>query len=236
MDKTLFLAGASGAIGQRLAPMLIAAGWHVVGTTRSTARAEQLGRLGVDPVIVDVFDAAALNAAVAEAAPEIVIHQLTDLPPALDQRLLADAIPRNARLRDVGTRNLVDAAIQAGVKRFIAQSVAFAYAGDKPPYREEDPLDTEAEGTRGISARGVASLEQQVLSAPFTGIVLRYGRLYGPGTGYGGPFGATPLHVDAAATAACLALTNGTHGIYNIAEDDGTVVTDKAKQQLGWTE
>jgi nucleoside-diphosphate-sugar epimerase len=232
MDKTLFLAGA---IGQRLAPMLIAEGWRVVGTTRSTARAEQLGSLGVDPVIVDVLDAAALNAAVAEAAPEIVIHQVTDLPPALDPRLLADAIPRNARLRDIGTRNLVNAATQAGVKRFIAQSVAFAYAGDKPPFREEDPLDTEAEGTRGVSARGVASLEQQVLSGPFTGIVLRYGRLYGPGTGYGAPFSATPLHIDAAAKAACLALTKGNHGIYNIAEYDGTVVTEKAKEDLGWS-
>jgi nucleoside-diphosphate-sugar epimerase len=235
MDKTLFLAGAAGAIGQRLAPMLIAEGWRVVGTTRSTARAEQLGSLGVDPVIVDVLDAAALNAAVAEAAPEIVIHQVTDLPPALDPRLLADAIPRNARLRDIGTRNLVNAATQAGVKRFIAQSVAFAYAGDKPPFREEDPLDTEAEGTRGVSARGVASLEQQVLSGPFTGIVLRYGRLYGPGTGYGAPFSATPLHIDAAAKAACLALTKGNHGIYNIAEYDGTVVTEKAKEDLGWS-
>ena len=235
MDKTLFLAGAAGAIGQRLAPMLIAEGWRVVGTTRSTARAEQLGSLGVDPVIVDVLDAAALNAAVAEAAPEIVIHQVTDLPPALDPRLLADAIPRNARLRDIGTRNLVNAATQAGVKRFIAQSVAFAYAGDKPPFREEDPLDTEAEGTRGVSARGVASLEQQVLSGPFTGIVLRYGRLYGPGTGYGAPFSATPLHIAAAAKAACLALTKGNHGIYNIAEYDGTVVTEKAKEDLGWS-
>ena len=235
MDKTLFLAGAAGAIGQRLAPMLIAEGWRVVGTTRSTARAEQLGSLGVDPVVVDVLDAAALNAAVAEAAPEIVIHQVTDLPPALDPRLLADAIPRNARLRDIGTRNLVNAATQAGVKRFIAQSVAFAYAGDKPPFREEDPLDTEAEGTRGVSARGVASLEQQVLSGPFTGIVLRYGRLYGPGTGYGAPFSATPLHIDAAAKAACLALTKGNHGIYNIAEYDGTVVTEKAKEDLGWS-
>ena len=235
MDKTLFLAGAAGAIGQRLAPMLIAEGWRVVGTTRSTARAEQLGSLGVDPVIVDVLDAAALNAAVAEAAPEIVIHQVTDLPPALDPRLLADAIPRNARLRDIGTRNLVNAATQAGVKRFIAQSVAFAYAGDKPPFREEDPLDTEAEGTRGVSARGVASLEQQVLSGPFTGIVLRYGRLYGPGTGYGAPFSATPLHIDAAAKAACLALVKGKHGIYNIAEYDGTVVTEKAKEDLGWS-
>jgi len=235
MDKTLFLAGAAGVIGQSLAPMLIAEGWHVVGTTRSPARAEQLRSLGVDPVIVDVFDVPALNAAVAEAAPEIVIHQLTDLPPALDQRLLADAIPRNARLRELGTRNLIDAAIQAGVKRFIAQSIAFAYAGEQHPYREEDPLDTEAEGLRGISARGVSSLEQQVLSAPFTGIVLRYGRLYGPGTGYGAPFSATPLHVDGAAKAACLALTQGTQGIYNIAEDDGTVATDKAKEELGWS-
>lgn len=234
MHKTVFLAGASGAIGRRLVPMLLAGGWRVVGTTRSTEKAAELAALGVEPAILDVFDAPMLIDAVAKAAPHIVMHQLTDLPPKLEPARMPEATSRNARIREIGTRNLVDAAIRAGAKRFIAQSVAFAYAGNALPYREEDPLAIDAEGRAGISARGVASLERQVLSAPLTGIILRYGRLYGPGTGFDTPQGPAALHIDAAAKAACLALSNGVHGIYNIAADDGTVATDKAKRELGW--
>lgn len=235
MSGTVFLAGAAGAVGIRLAPLLIADGWRVVGTTRSSEKAVRLRDLGVGPVIVDVFDAAALVAAVADAAPDVVIHQLTDLPPGLDPVLMAEATQRNARIRDEGTRNLVRAATEASVRRFVAQSIAFAYAGAGLPHREEDPLAVDAEGRTGLSARGVASLERQVLEAPFTGIVLRYGRLYGPGTGFDRPAGAAPLHVDAAAKAAALAATHGTPGIYNIAEDDGTVTSAKAKRDLSWS-
>ncbi|HEY4203465.1 MAG TPA: NAD(P)H-binding protein, partial [Xanthobacteraceae bacterium] len=86
----IFLAGASGAIGQRLAPLLRDAGHHVTGTTRSAAKLDRLRRLGVEPVVVDVFDAAALTHAVGSARPDVVIHQLTDLPPALAPELMAD--------------------------------------------------------------------------------------------------------------------------------------------------
>jgi len=234
MGKTLFLAGASGAIGRRLAPLLIAEGWRVVGTTRQAEKLGVLRGLGVEPMIVDVFDAASLADAVAAVAPEVVIHQLTDLPPAMDPARMAEATARNARLREEGTRNLVEAAVRAGVRRLVAQSIAFAYAGDRLPHREEDALAVDAEGRAGVSARGVASLERQVLEAPLTGIVLRYGRLYGPGTGFDAPTGVSPLHVDDAARAAALAAVRGSPGIYNIAEDDGTVTVVKAKQELGW--
>ena len=93
----------------------------------------------------------------------------------------------------------------------------------------------DAEGRAGVSARGVASLERQALEAPLTGIVLRYGRLYGPGTGFVAPAGAAPLHVDAAAKAAALALGQRGGGIYNVAEDDGAVTSDRAKREFGWT-
>jgi nucleoside-diphosphate-sugar epimerase len=234
MSRTLFLAGASGVIGRRLAPLLIADGWRVIGTTRSPDRVERLRALGVEPVVVDVFDAAALADAVAHARPTIVVHQLTDLPPGLDPNRMAEATARNARVREAGTRNLIAAAVQAGAVRVIAQSVAFAYAEGPLPHRETDPLNVGAEGRAGVSARGVASLEGQVLDAPLAGIVLRYGRLYGPGTGFDAASGAGPLHVDAAAHAARCAVTLGTSGIYNIAEDDGAVCSDKAKQALGW--
>ncbi len=106
-NKCIFLAGASGAIGRRLAPLLVASGWRVVGSTRSKDKAPLLREMGVEPVVVDVFDAQALRDAVAGHRPEIVIHQLTDLPFALDASKMAEALVRNARLRDEGTRNLV---------------------------------------------------------------------------------------------------------------------------------
>lgn len=235
MNKTLFLAGASGAIGKRLAPLLIAEGWRVIGTTRSQGKAAELERMGVVPVIVDVFDADALTAAVAAARPQVIMHQLTDLPPGLDPARMAEAAARNARIREEGTRNLVAAAVGAGTQRFVAQSIGFAYAEGPLPHAEDDPLAVEAEGRAGVSARGVASLESQVLAAPFVSIVLRYGRLYGPGTGFDAPAGPAPLHVDAAAKAAALASLRGAPGIYNIAEDDGTLLNDKAKRELQWS-
>ncbi|NIE81104.1 NAD(P)-dependent oxidoreductase [Asaia sp. As-1742] len=235
MDKTLFLAGATGTIGSRLVPLLLAEKWRVVGTTRSTEKATRLRERGVEPVVVDVFESAALIDAVAATKPEIVVHQLTDLPPRLDPARMVEATARNARIRDEGTRNLVEAAIRAGVRHFIAQSVAFAYAEGPTPHTEEDALAIEAEGRAGISARGVASLETQVLSAPFVGAVLRYGRLYGPGTGFETPAGLAPLHVDSAANAALLALLHGARGIYNFAEDDGAVSSEKAKRELNWS-
>jgi nucleoside-diphosphate-sugar epimerase len=215
-------------------PLLAADGWRVVGTTRSAEKADALRGLGVEPVVVDVFDAAGLRAAVAQARPSLVIHQLTDLPPGLDPARMGEALVRNARVREEGTRNLVAAALEAGARRLIAQSVAFAYAPGSLPHHEDDPLNVAAEGPAGVSARGVASLERQVLDAALLGVVLRYGRLYGPGTGFDKPSGAAPVHVDAAAKAAQLAISKGEGGIYNIAEDDGAVSNEKAKRALGW--
>ena len=235
MAECLFLAGATGAIGRRLAPLFVAAGWRVVGTTRSPQRARMLRELGVEPVVVDVFDAAVLRDALAAARPQVVVHQLTDLPPGLDPARMADAAQRNARIRDEGTRNLVAAAVAAGVRRMLAQSIGWAYADGPLPHAEDDPLDTDFDGPRGVTLHGVASLERQVLETPLDAIVLRYGRLYGPGTGFDAAAGAAPIHVDAAAQAMVLALSHGTPGIYNIAEDDGTLACDKAKRELGWS-
>jgi nucleoside-diphosphate-sugar epimerase len=148
---------------------------------------------------------------------------------------MAGARVRNARIRELGTRNLVAAAVDAGARRMIAQSIAFAYAPGPMPYREGAPLNVSDPGDDGLSARAVASLEQQVLRAPLEGIVLRYGRFYGPRTGFEGPRQGAPLHVDAAADAARRAVTRGAAGIYNVAEDDGTVSSRKARDGLGWS-
>jgi nucleoside-diphosphate-sugar epimerase len=185
-------------------------------------------------VVADAFDAAALHAAVTTARPDAVIHQLTDLPDALAPAQMAEARVRNARLRETGTRHLVAATRAAGASRLVAQSIAFAYARGPLPHTEDNALDLQ-EGEAGVSARGVASLEAQVLAAPLHGMVLRYGRLYGPGTGFDAPSPGAPLHVHAAAHAAFLAATQGAAGIYNIAEDDGTVATEKARRELGWS-
>jgi nucleoside-diphosphate-sugar epimerase len=234
MKKCMFLAGASGAIGRRLAPLLLADGWRVVGSTRSADKASLLREMGVEPVVVDVFDAGALQKALADAQPEVVMHQLTDLPHALEASKMAEALVRNARLREEGTRNLVSAAVAAGAKRLIAQSISFIYAEGPMPHREEDPLLPVSHPVYGETSRAVQSLERQVVEAPLDGIVLRYGLFYGPGTGFDAPIAPGSVHVDAAARAAVLAITRAVPGIYNVAEADASITSEKATRILQW--
>jgi nucleoside-diphosphate-sugar epimerase len=231
----VFLAGATGVIGRRLSLMLIADGHAVTGTTRASAKAAQLRSSGVTPVVVDVFDGEALRDAVVRARPDIVIHQLTDLTGLLDPSRREEMLARNARLRIEGTPNLVAAAVAAGGRRLIAQSIAFAYAQGAEPHAETDPLASGESGPGAVTARGVRALEEAVLHpSGIEGIVLRYGRLYGPGTWNERPTGRAPLHVDAAAQAARLTVAHGAAGIYNIAEDDGAVSIAKARRELGF--
>ena len=235
MGHRIFLAGASGVIGWRLVPLLIEAGHHVTGIGRSVQSGDALRALGAEYRAVDVFDADALRKAMVTTRPEIVIHQLTDLPSSLDPALMQAAITRNARIRDEGTRNLIAGAIAAGARRIIAQSIAWAYAPGSPPYAEDDPLDIDAQGNRATTLNGIARLEVQVLNTPpLLGIVLRYGQLYGPGTGRDGPTGPSPLHVDAAAYAALRAIDHDGFSVFNIAEPGGEVVIRKAIEELGW--
>jgi nucleoside-diphosphate-sugar epimerase len=214
-------------VGRRLTVLLRQAGHEVAGTTRSEAKAAALRAIGAVPVLVDAYDADKLKLAVYAVQPEVIIHQLTDLPQAIDPNTLTAALEANARLRIAGTRNLVDAALTNNVRRIIAQSIAFAYAPGEAPLSEDHPIDP--------AQTGVIALEQAVTQTPgIDGIVLRYGRFYGPGTWTEEPKGSGPLHVDAAAQAALLALTKGRPGIYNIAEDDGAVSSEKAKGDLGF--
>jgi nucleoside-diphosphate-sugar epimerase len=231
----IFLAGATGAIGKRLVPLLLNAGYRVTGTTRSKAKAETLRAAGVEAVVVDVFDAPALSRAVSIAHPDIVVHQLTDLPPGLDPGQMTEGTQRNARMRREGTRNLVVAALGSSVRRLIAQSIAWMYAPGREPHSEDDPLDIHAHGTRAITVAGVATLEQLTLSSPpIEGIVLRYGHLYGPGTGAEAAAEAPALHVDAAASAALLAVEKARCGIYNIADTNSYLSTEKARRGFGF--
>jgi nucleoside-diphosphate-sugar epimerase len=137
-------------------------------------------------------------------------------------------------MRREGTQNLVAAALAAGAHRLVAQSIAWMYAPGPQPHGEDDPLDVHAAGTRAVTAEGVATLERLITSSPpIDGVVLRYGHLYGPGTG-ASTAEAPALHVDAAAAAAVLALEKAQRGIYNIAEPSGYLSTEKAQRELGF--
>ena len=153
----IFVAGASGVIGVRLVPLLVAAGHAVAAMTRSPRKVETLRDLGAEPVVCDAFDEGGLRAVVVSFQPEAVVNELTDLP---DKP--AAISEGNARIRREGTRNLLAAAKAAGASRFVAQSIAWQLPGD--------------------AGAAVSELERLVLAAD--GVVLRYGRLYGPGTYY----------------------------------------------------
>jgi nucleoside-diphosphate-sugar epimerase len=241
----VFLAGATGVIGRRLGPMLLEAGHQVSGTTRSAAKAQSLRDAGLEPIVVDAFDRAALTAAVEAATPDAVIHQLTSLPQRLDPRKMERDLAANDRLRSEGTPNLVAAARAAGVKRIVAQSIAFAYAPTTPGtlHEERDPLYLDSPKAFQRTAHALAALEQSVLGAE--GIVLRYGFLYGPGTMLA-PTGSivadirrrrmpivgagagvwSLLHVDDAALAAVQALDHDGPGVFNIVDDEPAPVSD----------
>ena len=191
----VFLAGATGVIGIRLLPLLAGAGHEVAGMTRSHDKTTQIMALGATPVVCDVFDAAGLLDAVSTFAPDLVMHQLTDLP---DER---DEIPgyaeRNNRIRTEGTPNLLTAAAAAGAGRFLAQSIAWAPSG---------------------SGDAVAEHERLVLDAG--GVVIRYGQLYGPGTYYPDDLPAPPrIHVDDAA-GRTIAFLEAPSGIVVLTDED----------------
>jgi nucleoside-diphosphate-sugar epimerase len=229
----IFVAGATGVIGLPLVKLLVRAGHAVTGTTRSAGKAAALQALGARAAVLDVYDAAALARAVAAARPDVLINQLTDLPDARDPAQIAASRAGNARIRIEGTRNLMAAARASGARRAIAQSIAFVYAPGPAPLAETDPLD-DGEAHR-VTVGGVRAIEEQTLNTPgIDGLVLRYGRLYGPGTWFDRPEGRGTLSTDAAAHAALLAVTRGAPGIYNIAEDDGALSIEKARRELGF--
>jgi nucleoside-diphosphate-sugar epimerase len=223
----VFVAGAAGVIGRRLTPLLRQRGYDVFGTTRTAARAAELERAGVVPIVVDVYDQKALSKAVAHVSPGVVIHQLTDLSGGFAPDRIADTWARNTRIRVEGTRNLMEAARAAGVGRLIAQSLVWVYMPGPEPHTEVDPIDPEK--------HGVAALESAVLNTPpVDGVVLRYGWFYGPGAN-AKPAGSPGVHVDAAAHAAVLAIARGAPGVYNIAEPSPYASIEKARLELGWS-
>ena len=232
----VFLAGATGAVGRPTISILVARGHRVFAMTRNPGLQPEIWQAGAIPVVQNAFDAVGLRQALVAIRPEAVVHQLTDLALLRDPERRDEALERNARLRKIGTANLVSAAVAAGVEYIVAQSIAWIYGPGPEPYLEDAPLDVDAPGLLGVSVDGVTALEAAVLSTPgLRGCVLRYGRLYGPGTGTE-TAGEMPLHVHAAAWAAVLAVEKQARGVYNVAEANPHVSTDSIRIELGWNE
>jgi Nucleoside-diphosphate-sugar epimerases len=223
----LFVAGAAGVVGRLLLPLLVEAGHEVAGMTRSASKIANIEQAGATAVVADIYDRTRLFELLADYRPDVVIHQLT----ALSEWNLED----NARIRIEGTRNLVDAALAAGVPRMIVQSISWAYEPGSGIASEKDRLDEEAPLPRKISVDGVIAMERAAAEMPHA-VILRYGALYGPGTFYepnNGMFasqvkqGKVPatdgrtsfLHIEDAALAALLAL-EWPAGPVNIVDDE----------------
>jgi nucleoside-diphosphate-sugar epimerase len=235
MSTTVFLAGATGALGTQLVPLLVEAGYRVFGTTRVEDRAHALQAAGVEPVILNVFDTSGIDAAFSRIRPEILVSLLTDLPKDLNPAAMPEARIRNARVWREGIPMLMNAAKSVGTRRAVAQSLAWHYAPGPEPHQEEDPLGA-ADADSRVVLDGISALERAVLDTPpVEGIVLRYGLLYGPGTSSDQAQGPCPLHVQAAAHAALLAIEKGRPGVYNVTDDNAFVSTEKARRELEWS-
>src|ERR1700754_507303 len=244
----IFVAGASGAVGRRLIPLLAGRGHEVTGTTRSPERTHAIRALGAEPVVVDALDGDAVMAAVTEAKPQVVVHELTAISGPLNLRKFDAYFAATNRLRTEGTDHLLTAAHAAGVRRFIAQSYT-GWPNERtggPVKNEQDPIDPHPTPASQQTIAALRYLETAVTSAsPIQGIVLRYGGFYGPGTdlGPGGQMletvrkrqlpvlgGGTGifsfLHIEDAAQATVLAIEDGAPGIYNIVDDEPAAVRD----------
>jgi nucleoside-diphosphate-sugar epimerase len=192
----IFVVGATGVIGARLVPLLVAAGHRVTGMTRSGDERERIEGAGADAVIADVFDADRLRDVVVAARPDVVVSILSDLPD--DAGSAASFGDANARVRREGSRNVMDAAGAAHVRRIVAFSVAWPLAGD--------------------GGAAVLDMERSVLLAG--GVVVRCGRLYGPGTWHVDEVPPPPrIHVDDAALRSVAAL-DAPPGVMTLIEDD----------------
>jgi nucleoside-diphosphate-sugar epimerase len=245
----IFVAGATGALGKPLVAQLVRRGHEVTGMTRTEAKQELLRELGARPVVADALDPDAVARAVAEADPDVIVHQLTAIGSFNPRRMERDFAATN-RLRTEGTDHLLAAGRVVGVRRFVAQSFApWPYARTGGPVKsEDDPLDTTPPAQVRTTLEAIKYLEQAVTRADWTeGIALRYGGFYGPGTSLGlNPVGEMiemiqtrkmPLagkgtgmwsfiHIEDAAAATVEAVEHGRRGIYNVVDDEPAPVSE----------
>ena len=244
----VFVAGATGAIGRRLVPVLVDRGHEVAAMTRSPEKAAAVRALGAEPIVADALDRARTVDAVVRAAPEVVVHQLTALATMRSLRKFDQEFAVTNRLRTEGTDNLLEGARRAGARRFVAQSYGgWTYApGGAALKSEEDPLDPNPPRSQRRSLEAIIHLEQAVTGTrAIEGVALRYGYFYGPGTSLAPDSEMLDLirrrrlpiigdgagiwsfiHVDDAAAATAAAIESGAPGIYNIADDHPMPVSE----------
>jgi nucleoside-diphosphate-sugar epimerase len=239
----VFVAGATGAIGQHLVPALVAAGHEVTGTTRTASKAKSISDAGATPVIVDGLDRLAVLAAVTAVKPDVIVHQMTALTDVTNLRNFDKVFAGTNQLRTKGTDYLLEAAGEAGTRRFIAQSYTGwpnAREGGKIK-TEDDPLDPRPVGGTKESLAAINYVEARVPAAVPEGLALRYGSFYGPGAsqqlldvvrqrklpivGGGGGIWSF-IEITDAATATLAAVTRGAPGVYNIVDDDPAPVSE----------
>jgi nucleoside-diphosphate-sugar epimerase len=246
----VFVAGATGALGRALVPRLVGAGHEVTGMTRSPAKRDVVRALGAQPAVADALDPEAVAQAVAQAEPEVIVHELTALSGPLNMRHFDRSFATTNRLRTEGTDHLLAAGRAVGAHRFVAQSFAgwtFARIGG-PVKSEDDPLDPEVPEKLRPGLDAIRHVEDAVTAIDWgDGIVLRYGGFYGPGTGLSADPAAEMaepvrrrrfpvigdgggvwsfVHIDDAATATVAAIEHGAPGIYNIVDDEPAPVRD----------
>jgi nucleoside-diphosphate-sugar epimerase len=244
----VFLAGATGAVGRRLVPLLVENGHEVLGTTTSSKKLAALQEQGAEGVVVDVLDRDAVMTAVLRAEPDVVIHQATALGELGSFRNLDKAFALTNRLRTEGTDNLLEAARAAGVQRFVAQSFT-GWPNEKKGQMvktEEDPLDADPLPAARQTIAAIKHVERVVTQAQdIEGVVLRYGGFYGPGTSLdkngahadavrkrrfpivGDGTGVWSfIEIEDAAAATAIAVERGAPGIYNIVDDDPAPVCE----------
>jgi nucleoside-diphosphate-sugar epimerase len=248
----VFVAGATGVLGKQLVPLLVANGHDVVGMTRTDAKRDRLRSVGAQPVVADALDANAVGRAVGEAEPEVIVHQLTAIPPALNMRHFDREFAPTNRLRTEGTDHLLSAGRAVGVKRFVVESFAgVSYARTGGPIKREDaPLDDDPPPAMRQVLAAIRHLEAAVAGARWTeGLVLRYGWLYGPGTSIAlNPPGSqielirkrqfpivgrgtgvwSFIHIEDAVAATVAAVEGGPAGIYNVVDDEPAPVSEWA--------
>ena len=245
----VLVAGATGALGKQLVPQLVARGHEVVGMTRSESKRELISGLGATPAVADALDEDQVVRVVAEAEPEVIVHELTALSGSLDMRHFDRTFATTNRLRTEGTDHLLAAGRAVGVTRFVAQSYAgwpFARTGGRVK-TEDDPLDPTPPDAMRETLDAIRYLENAVTGADWTeGLVLRYGGFYGPATGLGPEGGDMVelvrkrkfpvvgdgagvwsfIHIEDAAEATVAAVERGRRGIYNVVDDDPAPVAE----------
>ena len=244
----IFVAGATGAIGRRLVPLLVANGHSVIGTTRTPGKADALRAAGASPVVLDALDRDAVGEALKRAEPEVVVHQATALAGFTDLRRFDEGFAATNRLRTEGTDNLVAGMRELQVRRLVAQSYAgWPHARTGGPVKtEDDPLDDDPPEAVRRTLEAILYLERAVLQTDgVEGTALRYGGFYGSGTSLGeggfqlegvrrrrfpivgGGTGVTSfIHIDDAATATLAAIESGKPGLFNIVDDDPAPVAE----------